>query len=398
MRGRAEYVQHVSRMWPLVRRYAFDALVVAVAVEGALEVGLRQGASDAPETSVWLAAPAIALVALPLLARRRFPFAAPAGVWLLAAGFSFVDGRLIVFTASASIAGLAAAFLLGNLRDGTQAQLGLGVTVVGAALVMYNNPDHSAADLVFTPILFGIGWLAGFALRERAEQAEAAEERALQAEREREAAARIAVAEERARIARELHDIVAHAVSVMVLQVGAVRHKLPETLEEDRDALQGVEQAGRTALSEMRRLLGAMRDDGDGVELAPQPGLDRLDALADEVGRAGLPVRLHVDGDPFPLPRALDLSAYRIVQEGLTNSLKHARAGHADVTVRYRADELRIEIRDDGDGAATSDGLGHGLVGIRERVKIYGGEMTAGTAPEGGFVLSTRFPLGGDPS
>ena len=398
MRGRAEYVQHVSRMWPLVRRYAFDALVVAVAVEGALEVGLRQGASDAPETSVWLAAPAIALVALPLLARRRFPFAAPAGVWLLAAGFSFVDGRLIVFTASASIAGLAAAFLLGNLRDGTQAQLGLGVTVVGAALVMYNNPDHSAADLVFTPILFGVGWLAGFALRERAEQAEAAEERALQAERERETAARIAVAEERARIARELHDIVAHAVSVMVLQVGAVRHKLPKTLDEDRDALQGVEQAGRTALTEMRRLLGAMRDDGDAVELAPQPGLDSLDALAEEVGRAGLPVRLQVDGDPFPLPRALDLSAYRIVQEGLTNSLKHARASHADVTVRYRVDELQVEVRDDGDGAATNDGLGHGLVGIRERVKIYGGEMTAGTAPEGGFVLSTRFPLGGQPS
>jgi signal transduction histidine kinase len=388
----------VSRNWSFVRKYAFDALVVAVAVEGALEVALRQGASDAPETSVWLAAPAIALVALPLLARRRFPFAAPAGVWLLAAGFSFLDGRLIVFTASASIAGLAAAFLLGNLRDGTQAQLGLGATVVGAALVMYNNPDHSAADLVFTPILFGIGWLAGFALRERAEQAEAAEERALQAEREREAAARIAVAEERARIARELHDIVAHAVSVMVLQVGAVRHKLPKALDEDRDALQGVEQAGRTALSEMRRLLGAMRDDGDGVELAPQPGLDRLDALVDEVGRAGLPVRLHVDGDPFPLPRALDLSAYRIVQEGLTNSLKHARASHADVTVRYSADELRIEVRDDGEGAATSDGLGHGLVGIRERVKIYGGEMTAGTAPEGGFVLSTRFPVGGEPS
>jgi signal transduction histidine kinase len=398
MRGRAEYVHHVSRNWSFVRKYAFDALVVAVAVEGALEVALRQGASDAPETSVWLAAPAIALVTLPLLARRRFPFAAPAGVWLLAAGFSFLDGRLIVFTASASIAGLAAAFLLGNLRDGTQAQLGLGATVVGAALVMYNNPDHSAADLVFTPILFGIGWLAGFALRERAEQAEAAEERALQAEREREAAARIAVAEERARIARELHDIVAHAVSVMVLQVGAVRHKLPKALDEDRDALQGVEQAGRTALSEMRRLLGAMRDDGDGVELAPQPGLDRLDALVDEVGRAGLPVRLHVDGDPFPLPRALDLSAYRIVQEGLTNSLKHARASHADVTVRYSADELRIEVRDDGEGAATSDGLGHGLVGIRERVKIYGGEMTAGTAPEGGFVLSTRFPVGGDPS
>ena len=169
----------------------------------------------------------------------------------------------------------------------------------------------------------------------------------------------------------------------MVLQVGAVRHDLPQTLEEDREALGRVEQAGRTALAEMRRLLGAMRRDGDDVELAPQPGLDNLDSLLDEVRRAGLPVRLHVDGEPFPLPRAIDLSAYRIVQEGLTNALKHARASHADVTVRYGPDELQIEVRDDGEGGSTSDGLGHGLVGVRERVKIYGGEMTAGSAPAG---------------
>jgi signal transduction histidine kinase len=195
------------------------------------------------------------------------------------------------------------------------------------------------------------------------------------------------------RIARELHDIVAHAVSVMVLQVGAVRHKLPRTLEEDRDALRRVEQAGRTALAEMRRLLGAMRRDGDGLELAPQPGLDGLDSLLEDVGRAGLPVRLHVDGDPFPLPRAIDLSAYRIVQEGLTNALKHARARHADVTVRYSPDEFEVEVLDDGAGAATSDGLGHGLVGIRERVKIYGGQMNAGAAPAGGFILSARLHL-----
>jgi signal transduction histidine kinase len=250
-------------------------------------------------------------------------------------------------------------------------------------------------------------WVAGYALRENAERAEAAEMRAtlaekereaaemraVLAEREREAAAKIAVAEERARIARELHDIVAHAVSVMVLQVGAVRHKLPEGLEEDKDALTRVEQAGRTALVEMRRLLGAMRRNGDGLDLAPQPGLDGLDSLVEDVSRAGLPVRLHVDGDPVPLPRAIDLSAYRIVQEGLTNSLKHAQASHADVTVRYRGDELEVEVADNGAGAATSDGLGHGLIGIRERVKIYGGEMNAGAAPAGGFVLSARLPL-----
>ena len=135
-------------------------------------------------------------------------------------------------------------------------------------------------------------------------------------------------------MARELHDVVAHAVSVMVLQVGAVRHKLTDSMAEDRDALRSVERAGRTALAEMRRLLGAMRRDGEEVEFVPQPGLDGLNALLAEVGRAGLPAQLHVDGDPFPLPRGIDLSAYRIVQEGLTNALKHARASDADVTVR----------------------------------------------------------------
>jgi signal transduction histidine kinase len=236
-------------------------------------------------------------------------------------------------------------------------------------------------------------WVAGYALRERSEQAEAAEVRAARAERDREAVARVAVAEERSRIARELHDIVAHAVSVMVLQVGAVRHKLPDAMAEDREALRGVERAGRTALSEMRRLLAAMRPDGDEAELVPQPGLDGLDALLAEVGRAGLPVELHLEGQPYPLPRGLDLSVYRIVQEGLTNALKHARASDADVIVRYRPDEVEVEVRDNGDGTKISDGLGHGLVGIRERVKIYGGEMSARTKPEGGFVLSTRLPI-----
>ena len=195
---------------------------------------------------------------------------------------------------------------------------------------------------------------------------------------------------------RQLHDIVAHAVSVMVLQVGAVRHKLPDTLTDDREALRGVERTGRTALTEMRRLLSAMRQDGDDLELVPQPGLDGLDALLDEVGRAGLPVGLHVDGQPFPLPRGIDLSAYRIVQEGLTNALKHAHASDADVIVRYRPDELEIEVRDNGQGSTRSDGQGHGLVGVRERVKIYGGVMSAGTSTEGGFVLNTRLPVGGE--
>jgi signal transduction histidine kinase len=383
----------VSRIKYLAREYWFELLIAVLAIAAILELIIGRNSPGAPSTALWFAIPAVVVIVLPLLARRRFPFAAPAAYWLLATALTFVDGLLIPFMISLFPVGMASAFLLGNLRDSRQGWTGLAIVLGGITTVVYNIPGHATPELLVIPVDFGISWAAGFALRHRAEKAEAAEIRATRAEREREAAARIAVAEERARIARELHDVVAHAVSVIVLQVGAVRHELPDALAEDRDALRGVEQIGRAALTEMRRLLGAMHDGGEGVEFAPQPGLDRLDALAESVRRAGLRVRLHVEGDAIPLSRAIELSAYRIVQEGLTNSLKHARASRADVTVRYGADGLQLEVRDDGVGLATSDGLGHGLVGIRERVKIYGGEMTAGAAPQGGFVLSARLPL-----
>jgi signal transduction histidine kinase len=387
-----EYLQRVSRIRDLSRTYVVDVLIALLLIAAMLEVLVGRDSPGAPRTTLWFVLPAIAILVLPILARRRFPFA-PAAHWLLAAGISFVDWRLIPFAISIFVVGLVAAFLLGNLRDPVQAGIGLALVIGGPATVVYKIPGHSTAELIFIPLEFAIAWVAGFALRDRAEQAEAAEGRAAQAERERDAAARIAVAEERVRIARELHDIVAHAVSVMVLQVGAVRHKLPETLAEDSDALRNVEQTGRTALAEMRGLLAAMRHDGDEAELTPQPGLEGLDSLLEEIGRAGLPVQLHVDGEPVALARGIDLSAYRIVQEGLTNALKHARASNADVTVRYRPDELQIEVRDNGEGGSMSDGLGHGLVGVRERVKIYGGEMSTGTANGSGFILSTRLPL-----
>jgi signal transduction histidine kinase len=386
-----------SRIRYVAREYWFELLVATMAIAGMLELVVGRDSPGAPPLTLWFSVPAVAVLILPLFARRRFPFAAPATYWVLAAALTFVDGLLIPFIGSLGLVGLATAFLLGNLRDPRKAGAGLIIVLVGIVIVVDNIPGaQTTSDLVFIPLRFVVAWIAGYALRERAEQVEAAEERAAQAEREREAVARVAVAEERARIARELHDIVAHAVSVMVLQVGAVRHQLPDGMAEDRDALRGVERAGRTALAEMRRLLAAMRREGDEAELVPQPGLDGLDSLLAEVGRAGLPVELHVDGRPFPLPRGIDLSAYRIVQEGLTNALKHARASDADVTVRYRPDELEIEVRDNGYGTAKSDGLGHGLIGVRERVKIYGGEMTAGMATDGGFVLSTRLPLDED--
>jgi len=188
-------------------------------------------------------------------------------------------------------------------------------------------------------------------------------------------------------------DVVAHAISVIVLQVGAVRHNLPADLAEEQAALRGAEDAGRTALTQMRGLLGALRDADEELERAPQPGLDDLGPLVEDVRRTGLTVNVHVEGDPVPLPAALDLSAYRVVQEGLTNVLKHAQAEPAEVVVRYRPDTLELEVRDDGRGPAASDGAGHGLVGLRERVKIYAGSMDAGPAAGRGFVLRTRFPL-----
>jgi signal transduction histidine kinase len=394
-----KYLQRVTRLEDLARAYWVDALIALLLVAGALELVVARNSPSDPPPDLWVSILLLTVLVAPIFARRRFPFAAPAAYWVLAAAITFYDGQLIPFIGSLGVVGLATAFMLGNLRNGLKAGIGLALVTAGIATVVYNIPgETTTSNYVFISLRFVVAWLAGYALRERAEQAEAAEARAVQAEREREAAARVAVAEERARIARELHDIVAHAVSVMVLQVGAVRHKLPDELADDRAALRGVERAGRTALTEMRRLLAAMRRDGEEAELTPQPGLDGLDSLLDEIGRAGLPVELHVDGQPVALPRGIDLSAYRIVQEGLTNALKHARASDADVFVRYRPDELEIEVRDNGRGTVATDGMGHGLVGVRERVKIYGGEMSAGKSDDGGFVLSTRLPLGGEAS
>jgi len=368
-------------------------LIVAAAIGTALDVAYRHDALRAPRTTPWFTVPATVVVVLLLLGRHRWPFAVPLSVWGFGVAVSFVDGRLFTFTAGATAAGMASSFLLGEVPQTGRARLGLATVLGGSVVIVVNDPNHAPSDVLFVPIPFACAWLAGMAVRQRGTRAEQAEDLARRAEHERETVARVAVAEERARIARELHDIVAHAVSVMVLQVGAVRHNLPDALGEDKQALKGVEGAGRSALAEMRRLLGAMRSNGDSPDLAPTPGLDNLDRLLDEVQRAGLPVRLRVDGDPFPLSSTLDLSAYRVVQEGLTNALKHAGPASARVVVRYGEEELQIEVADD--GSATTNGYGsrRGLAGIGERVAIFGGHLDAGPRPEGGWALRAGFPL-----
>lgn len=386
----------MSRARLLLSTYGLDALIVLAAAGSGVGTFLRDDSSALSGSQRWLESAAIAGVVAILMLRRRFPFGAPAALWLLSAGLSFLDGRLITSQAGVYLAGLGAAVLLGSLRSDVMARGGLAVVVTAGAVVVLNDPGRSLGGAVSVLVIFVFGWLVGYALRERTARTEAAEERAVRAEREREAAARLAVAEERTRIARELHDVVAHAVSVMVLQVGAVRHRMSDADAEDRTLLENVEGAGRAALVEMRRLLGAMRGDGDEPERVPAPGLSDLDGLIARVRASGLAVELQVEGEPVVLPAGLDLSVYRIVQEALTNTLRHAAARRAEVALTFGPHDLRVEVRDDGRGPVDGNGLGHGLVGIRERVKIYGGEMSVAAAPGGGFVLEARLPLDGD--
>ena len=212
------------------------------------------------------------------------------------------------------------------------------------------------------------------------------------AERERQLARREAVVDERARIARELHDAIAHSVSMMVVQAGAERRVLDDGADSTREVLSTIERVGRSALTEMRRLVGMLRGD-DGDELAPQPSLAAVPGLVDGLRDAGYPVELQVDGEPRELPVGVELAAYRVIQEGLTNALKHAGRSHVRVHVRYGPASLELEIADDGTGSpAGLPSGGHGLAGIQERVALYGGELETGPGSEGGFVLRVLLP------
>ena len=219
------------------------------------------------------------------------------------------------------------------------------------------------------------------------------ERRAQVAERERDVAAREAVVEERARIARELHDVIAHHVSMMVLQAGAERRVLGHENASTREVLETVEQIGRSALTEMRRMLGMLRDDAD-EPLTPQPGLGEVPTLVEQLRAAGLPVELRIDGEPRELPVGIELSAYRIVQEALTNALKHAVDARATVHIHYGTESLELEIADSGSGhPALAAAGGHGLVGMRERVALYGGRFDASRNPNGGFAVNVVLPI-----
>jgi signal transduction histidine kinase len=269
--------------------------------------------------------------------------------------------------------------------------------VVGAVVVAGDAADLLWGSAAFDEVvpgwfLLGAAWGLGYALRGRQLQASALADRADRLERERVAQARAAVAAERGRMARELHDVVAHSLSVIVVQAQAAERVLDGEQPSAREALASIDSTGRQALVEMRRLVGILRDDRE-LALAPQPGLGQLSVLLEQVREAGLPVALAVEGEPRPLAPGVDLSAYRIVQEALTNALKHAGPARAWVAVRYRAADVELEVTDDGHGPLDGHGGGHGLLGMRERVALYGGVLESGARNGRGFRVRARLPL-----
>jgi signal transduction histidine kinase len=346
----------------------------------------------------WLTVPLPLLIALPLLWRRRRPLLVTALVMsgivaqAVASG-NTPEGLQII------LIWVVVPYSVAAYSERRQALIGLALVLAAFAVYSVQNDNivsGRASDLwagAFFLILTVGAWVAGMAVHGRREAvALAAQASALEREAE------IASADERARIARELHDIVSHNLSVVVVQAAGARAQ-GDQQGSDAATLEKIERSGREALVEMRRLLGVLRgDDGDSA-LEPQPGIAQLRALAERVRAAGLPVDLTIDGDCGRLPLAIDLSAYRIVQEALTNTLKHAgREATARVRVRREPDALTIEVIDDGGrraaGAESPGPMGHGLAGMRERVALFGGELRAGTRPGGGFLVSARLPLG----
>jgi signal transduction histidine kinase len=333
-----------------------------------------------------------ALLFLPLLAwRRRRPLvllgalvaATLSNFWLPDAGEGEAIGILV----------LVALYSAGAYTEGREEIAAIALSVALWILITAGDPDGIyLGGLVFFGIVVWAPFVVGRLIRARRQRETLLEDRAVLLESEREERARAAVAEERARIARELHDIVAHAISVTVLQARGGRRLLREDPEEARRAFDTIERTGSQTLAEMRRLLGMLRADDEQLALAPQPSLSRLDALARELTNAGLPVEVRVDGDPHELPASVDLSGYRIVQEALTNALKHAGPARAIVSVRYGDGEVEIEVVDDGSAAGNGDGTGHGLLGIRERVAVHGGAFEAGRRTIGGYAVRARLP------
>ena len=339
------------------------------------------------------------LVCLPLLWRRRYPVLVfvvvltAVGLQSQVEAHAGVVDRTDQGSMQGWIAALVAFYSLAAYADPRRAAVVGGV--VGAGWIAVDvgrllSGEIGLSDTVPGWFMLAAAWGLGYALRARGMQVNTLVARAARDEQERDLRAREAIAVERARIARELHDVVAHCLSVVVVQAQAAERVLEGDQRSAREALAAIDSTGRQALVEMRRLVGMLREDGDPV-LGPQPGVEQLSALLEQVREAGLPVELIVEGCPRDLPPGVDLSAYRIVQEALTNTLKHAGPARARVVLRFAEQSMELEITDDGRGP-TSEAGGHGLAGMSERVALYGGELETGTSNGRGFRVLARLP------
>ena len=320
-----------------------------------------------------------------LVLRRRLPLAA----FLIGAVALCAESLLNIGSVFSPYAVQVGAYSLGLYGTRTRARWGPPIILAGVLVYFADTIRTQAFEPVTVLVVWVATWAVGYSTARRREEQD----------RARRAIRRQVVAEERTRIARELHDVVAHHVSVIGVLAAAARRQLERDPGKASAALESIEDSSRQAVVEMHGLLGFLRQEGDGDELAPAPTLRQLEALAAQLSEARLSVDVRVEGEQRALPTSVELSAYRVVQEALTNTVKHADASTAEVRVRYRPQEVEVEIVDDGVGQSAAPGTygGHGLVGMRERVALHGGRLTAGPRPGGGYAVQATFPLDGSP-
>jgi signal transduction histidine kinase len=370
-----------------------------VAVTGAGQA-LVTGAGHPSFLGVFLGVVVAAGLAVPVIFRR----ASPIGAYVTAVAFGGIQVLLGLRPIATDVAILILLYTLAAYCSRRVSVWGLAACLAGSTVGIARWTTASGRSvldwLTVGAVLFAapalLAWVLGDSMRYRRAYYASLEDRAARLERERDAQARVAAVAERARIARELHDVIAHNVSVMVVQADGASYTLGTDPVRAKEALAAISATGRQALAEMRRLLGVLRreDEGTGSQRAPQPGIGELGELLDQARMAGLPVSFSVEGVPQPLPGGAALTAYRIVQESLTNTRKHAGpVASASVVLRYSTDALVLAISDDGQGAAAPDGAGHGLTGMRERVAVYGGSVAAGPRARGGFEVVATLPL-----
>ena len=399
-RGRVgDMMPSLRRWWASERRALFLDAVLAVSL-GIVSIFVASRVAEAEGATLQIGAVALlVLQSVALIVRRRWPMVVYGIV-----GFSTVAYAWLGYPESVGGFGVLIAIytVAAHLPVG-EAVVAAAIYVVGMALslVGFARDSGLAVDIVFADFLVNLlalvlAWTVGVTVRTRRAYVAALEARAELLEREREDNARLAVALERGRIAREMHDVVAHNVSVVVVQAAAAERLVESDPERARQAMRDVATTGRQALTEMRRLLGVLRDGDASDDLGPQPGVAELRALAGRVEDAGMQVELSIQGEERPLPASAALSVYRIVQEALTNSLRHAGPARARVILRYLPDALEVQVSDNGSGGMPpAEHGGHGLIGMRERVALFGGELTAGPRPEGGYAVVARIPTSG---